>query len=480
MRGDFIRPQQGSPLRAILAGFALLVLSCASVVAAPKVIAPAGAALQIEVSKGRLIRLDQPANSVFVADPDIADVQVKSPSLVYVFGKAAGETTLYAVGDGDQVLLNATVVVRHNIQRLEEAIRELEPRSAVSVSTVDDQLVLEGTVFSAAEGEDIRKLATRFVADPKQLMNKMRVQAPNQINIRVRVAEMSRNTVKQFGFNWQAAFGVGNFVVGLATGRSFIDAAGGIITRAAGQLTPDTLNNGSFGFKKGNTDVNALLDALENHGLINVLAEPNLSAVSGEPASFLAGGEFPIPVPQSNNTISIDFKKFGVSLNFVATISDGNRINLHVQPEVSQLSTTGAITLDNIVVPALTTRRAETTIELSSGQSFAIAGLLQNNITQNLDKFPWLGDVPVLGSLFRSTAFQHNESELVVIVTPYIVRPTNTANRLMTPSDGYVAPSDGRQVLNGDVARPQQQKQNAQPATRSGTGLIGPAGFDLD
>ncbi|HKF72840.1 MAG TPA: type II and III secretion system protein family protein [Stellaceae bacterium] len=480
MRGDIIRQWQGSPVRAILAGFALLVLACAPAIAAPKVIAPAGAALQIEVSKGRLIRLDQPATSVFVAEPDIADVQVKSPSLVYVFGKAAGETTLYAVGDGDQVLLNATVIVRHNIPRLEEAIRELDPRSAVSVSTVDDQLVLEGTVFSAAAGEDIRKLATRFVADPKQLLNKMRVNAPNQINIRVRMAEMSRQTVKQFGFNWQAMFGAGNFILGLATGRGFVDVATGLATRAAGKLTADTLNNAGVGFKQGNTDVNALLDALENHGLINVLAEPNLSAVSGEPASFLAGGEFPIPVPQGNNTISIDFKKFGVSLNFVATIAEGNRINLHVLPEVSQLSTTGAITLDNIVVPALTTRRAETTIELASGQSFAIAGLLQNNITQNLDKFPWLGDVPVLGSLFRSTAFKHDESELVVIVTPYIVRPANTANRLMAPSDGYLPPSDGRQVLNGDVARPQQLKQNPQPATRSGTGLIGPAGFDLD
>jgi pilus assembly protein CpaC len=472
--------RERSPILAFLAAFALLALTCAPAGAAPKVIAPAGAALQIEVSKGRLIRLDQPANSVFVADPDVADVQVKSPSLVYVFGKAAGETTLYAVGEGDQVLLNATVVVRHNIQRLESAIRELDPRSAVSVSTIDDQLVLEGTVFSAAEGEDIRRLATRFVADPKQLLNKMRVNAPNQVNIRVRIAEMSRQTVKQFGFNWQAIFGAGDFMLGFATGRSFVNVATGLATRAAGQLTADTLNNAGIGYKNGPTDVNALLDALENHGLINVLAEPNLSAVSGEPASFLAGGEFPVPVPQSNNTISIDFKKFGVSLNFVATIADGNRINLHVQPEVSQLTTANGITIDSIVVPGLTTRRAETTIELSSGQSFAIAGLLQNNISQNLDKFPWLGDVPVLGALFRSTAFQHDESELVVIVTPYIVRPTETANRLMTPSDGYSAPSDSRQILNGDVARPQQLKQNAPPATRSGTGLIGPAGFDLD
>jgi pilus assembly protein CpaC len=480
MRGTFKQWRLRAPFLAIFAGFAFLALACAPAGAAPKVVGPAGTALQIEVSKGRLIRLDQPASSVFVADPDIADVQVKSPSLVYVFGKAAGETTLYAVGDGDQVLLNATVVVRHNIDRLQQAIHELQPRSAVSVTSVDDQLVLEGTVFSAAEGEDIRRLAARFVADPKQLLNRMRVNAPNQVNIRVRIAEMSRQTVKQFGFNWQAMFGAGNFVLGLATGHSFVTAAGAIITRGVGQLTADTTNNANFGFKDRHNDVNALLDALENNGLINVLAEPNLSAVSGEPASFLAGGEFPIPVPQGNGTISIEFKKFGVSLNFVATLAEGNRINLHVQPEVSQLSTTGAIQVASITVPALTTRRAETTIELSSGQSFAIAGLLQNNITQNLDKFPWLGDVPVLGSLFRSTAFKHDESELVVIVTPYVVRPTDTANRLLAPSDGYAPPSDVRQVLNGDVSRPQQLKQGTPPATRSGTGLIGPAGFDLD
>jgi pilus assembly protein CpaC len=308
----------------------------------------------------------------------------------------------------------------------------------------------------------------------------MRVDAPNQINIRVRVAEMSRQTVKQFGFNWQAMFGVGNFVLGLATGHAFIDAAGNIISRSVGQLTNDTTNNAFGSFNKGNNDVNALLDALENHGLINILAEPNLSAVSGEPASFLAGGEFPVPVPQGNNTITIDFKKFGVSLNFVATIAEGNRINLHVQPEVSQLSTTGSIQVSGITVPALTTRRAETTVELSSGQSFAIAGLLQNNITQNLDKFPWLGDVPMLGSLFRSTAFQHNESELVIIVTPYIVRPTATASRLMAPTDGFVPASDSSQVIDGNNYRPQYQKQGAAPASRSGTGLIGPAGFDLD
>jgi pilus assembly protein CpaC len=259
-----------------------------------------------------------------------------------------------------------------------------------------------------------------------------------------------------------------------------LNAANAFNTRTTVQGTQASVNNLFGGFQAGRTDVNVLLDALENQGLVTVLAEPNLSAISGEPASFLAGGEFPIPVPQGNNTISIDFKKFGVSLNFVATIASGNRINLHVQPEVSELSSSGAIQISGINVPALTTRRAETTIELSSGQSFAVAGLLQNNVNQNINKFPWLGDVPVLGTLFRSNSFQRGETELVIIVTPYIVRPTTTANRLLLPTDGYITPSDERQLLNGDMNRPQFQKQGTAPASRGGSGLIGPAGFDLE
>jgi len=467
------------PILAIVTGLALLGLIAMPAHAAPKVVATSGSAITLEVSKGKLIHLDKPAASVFVADPEVADIQVKSPSLVYVFGKAAGETSLYAVGEDDQVVLNSAVVVRHNVGRLEQAIRELEPRSVVSVVSVDDNLVLEGTVFSASEGEDIRRLAARFVPDPKQLINKMRVVAPNQVNIRIRVAEMSRNVVKQFGINWDAAFNIGSFTVGLFTGRTFLDAAGNIIRQtpigAAGQAAATI---GSV--KTSTVDANALIDALDEQGLISVLAEPNLSAVSGEPASFLAGGEFPYPVAQQNNTITIDFKKFGVSLNFVATITGENRINLHVAPEVSQLDTTHQISVGGVSVPGLTTRRAETTLELGSGQSFALAGLMQNNVAQNLDKYPWLGDIPVLGALFRSNAFQKSETELVIICTPYIVRPVSQPNRLAAPTDGYVSSSDGSQVLNGTVYRPQFTNQTPSPSTRSGTGLIGPAGFDLE
>ena len=448
-----------------------------------KTVTATGAPLQVEVGKGRLVQLDHPATSVFVADPDVADVQVKSPSLIYVFGKSGGETTLFAVGENDEVLLNMAVRVRLDVARVQQAIRDLAPRSAVSVESVDDSVILEGTVYSAAEGDDIRRVTERFVSDPKQLINRMKVDAPNQINLRVRVAEISRDIVKAFGFNWDAAYSKGNFLFGLASGPNRTLAAGGG-TRELAADAKTTVNNLFGAAKFGNTDLNALIDALDSEGIITVLAEPNLTAVSGERASFLAGGEFPVPVASNVvngiNTITVDWKKFGVSLNFVATITGNDRISLHVAPEVSQLSPTGAVTINSITIPALTTRRADTTVEMASGQSFAIAGLLQNNVNQTIEKFPWLGDVPILGALFRSTNFQRNESELVIIVTPYIVRPVAVANRLQAPTDGFVIPSDRNFVINGASYQPQALKRGLTPVNRSGTTLIGPVGFDLD
>ncbi|HYM01607.1 MAG TPA: type II and III secretion system protein family protein [Stellaceae bacterium] len=456
--------------------------------AAPKsaaATAATGAPLMVEVGKGQLINIDHPATSVFVADPDVADVQVKSPSLIYIFGKAGGETSLIAVGENDQVLTNMTVRVRLDVNRVADAIHHLVPRSAISVQSIDDTIVLEGTVYSAAEGEDIRRVTQRFVSDPKQVINRMKVEAPNQINLRVRVAEISRELIKQFGFNWDAAFSKGNFVFGLASGPNPTQVAQGIFnTRTLSADAKTTVNNLFGSARVGNTDLNALIDALDSEGIITVLAEPNLTAVSGEQASFLAGGEFPVPVASQLSggvaTITVDWKKFGVSLGFVATIAGNDRISLHVAPEVSELSTTGAVTINNITLPALTTRRADTTVEMASGQSFAIAGLLQNNVNQKIDKFPWLGDVPILGALFRSTSFQRNETELVIIVTPYIVRPVTAANRLMAPTDGYVSPNDRGFVFEGLGYQPQALKHSTMPTSGSGSTLVGPVGFDLD
>jgi len=481
-----------------LAGAAVLLPPPAS--AQTRVVNTAGVPLSVEVGKGQLVRLDHPVNSVFVADPDVADVQVKSPTLVYVFGKAGGETTLYAVGDNDQVVLNRSVRVTYDVGRVEDAIHKMAPRSAVSVASIDDSLVLQGTVYSASEADDIRRVVERFLPDPKQLVNKMKVDAPNQVQLRVRVAEVDRNVIKELGINWESMFGSGNFVFGLATGHSVLNttpSTGSVAsalpffdvfnTRSAvpNATSLDTVNNLTGGFNAGRSNVNAVIDALDQNGLVTILAEPNLSAISGEPASFLAGGEFPVPVPQASangvSQITIEWKKFGVSLDFVATITSNDRINIHVQPEVSQLSSQGAITISDIQVPALTVRRAETTIDVASGQSFAIAGLLQNNINQTINKFPWLGDVPVLGALFRSQTFLRNESELVIIVTPYIVRPVTTAARLQTPVDGYFPSSDAQLLSNGQEYRQQiGPPPTAAPVTRSGSGLIGPVGFELE
>ena len=226
--------------------------------------------------------------------------------------------------------------------------------------------------------------------------------------------------------------------------------------------------------------MNGIVDALEREGLINVLAEPNLTALSGETASFLAGGEFPVPVGQDdNNNIEIQFKQFGVSLAFTPTVLSAGRISMRVRPEVSDLSDKGAIKLNDLVIPALSTRRAETTVELGSGQSFAIGGLISNSTRNNLDKVPGLGDVPVLGPLFRSTRFQRSESELVIIVTPYLVAPVGGA-RLATPRDGLEDPSDLQRLIEGRLAR-RSVAPGQEPAASAGNRrLVGPAGFMLD
>ena len=414
--------------------FAAMIMAAAArpeAAAASQIISSDGTEFSVEVGKGRLIKLDRPAATVFIADPNVADVLVKSPTLIYLVGKAPGGTSLYAIDSAERVIISADVNVGVDEGRLERTLREHAPGSQIDVSSVNDSLVLSGEVASAQTGEEILRIARRFVnADggeaPSWIINQMTLNAPNQINLRVRVAEVSHEARQQLGFNWSSLATIGDATLGLATGRPILDSAGNVLRAREG---------GSFfgGITSDDVDINLVVDALEDKGLISILAEPNLTALSGEPASFLAGGEYPIPVPQSDEQITIQYKRFGVSLSFVATVLDSNRISLKVAPEVSQLSSTGAITLNEITVPALTTRRAETTVEMASGQSFAIAGLLQNSVSEDIEKFPGLGDLPIIGNLFRSRSFQENKSELVIIVTPYLVEPVS--QRLATPLD---------------------------------------------
>ena len=463
---------------------ALILATCLSLTgpyapiaqAAPQLISPTGIVINLDVGKGVIVRLDRPCTSVFVSDPTTADVQLKSPSVLYVMGKSAGETTIYATDKDDNILLNSRISVHQDIDRLQHEIDQLAPNSGITARGVDDSIVLSGTLRSAAIGDDIRKIAGRYVASPAQVVNKMNLDEPNQVNLQVRVAEVDRTTLKQFGINWEtmtnngfASFGIvsaASTLTTLATNSSKVipiipgqnpsaTTVIGFNTQNSSLLGNAVNNNFYAGIKSGHSTINALVDALAQQGLITVLAEPNLTTLSGQKASFLAGGEFPVPVPQTGGgnsaAITIDWKQFGVSLNFTPTILGNGRIGLHVAPEVSQLAPQQGIVLDGVSVPGITTRKADTTVELGSGQSFAIAGLLQNSTQQQLNAYPWIGDIPIVGALFRSTAFQRGESELVIIVTPYIVQPTSIATALKTPGDGFEAPSDSERVLKGSL-----------------------------
>ncbi|MGH7030266.1 MAG: type II and III secretion system protein family protein [Stellaceae bacterium] len=423
-----------------------------------------GRPIRLEVGKGTLIRLPRAANTVFVASPDIADVQIKSPTLVYISAKSPGETVIYAVDANDQVLLNAPVRVDLDLSQLRQSLRQLVPGAPVSVTQVNSDLVLSGAVASAGQAEKVRTLASAVTGAVKgeKVINRLTVATPNQVNLRVRFAEVDRKILKQIGINWDKPLGNVQFqTANPVSGVNFL----------VGSFLP------------GAERISAMVDALATEGFLTVLAEPNLTAMSGQTASFLAGGEFPYQVAQPGSVgntavFTVEFKQFGVQLAFTPTIIDANHLNLRVRPEVSQLDFADAVTVDGSLVPALTVDRAETTVELASGQSFALAGLLMHNTSQDISKVPWIGDIPILGALFRSNKFQNDETELVVIVTPYLVRPPVTA--LASPTDGWVAPHDAQQVLWGDTWRQSLPAPARGPLDSGGAGLIGPAGFRLD
>lgn len=384
--------------------------------------------ISLVVGTGQLVRVEREFSSLFVANPDVADIEVKSPRLLYLTGVGVGETTLFAVDEEDNVLMSAAIHVTHNTTALERGLARVAPGQNVRAVTVDQSLVVTGTVASPEEADNVFQVASQFVDDPSRVVNRLEVAAPTQVNLQVRIAEISRNIDRQLGIRW-GAIGVnstGSLQVGLV-------GSGGVPAGGYGTSV-------SFTGTRLNLDI--LLQALSEEGLVTLLAEPNLTARSGETASFLAGGEYPYPVAQERQ-VTVEFKEFGVRLNFTPTVLSDNQISLRVAAEVSDLDFAS-----NASVPSLRSRRAETTVDLGSGQSFAIAGLMQNNSSQSLAKMPGLGSVPVLGTLFRSNSFRRGQTELVILVTPVIVQPT-TGRNLVTPVDAYVPPNDFERILLG-------------------------------
>ncbi|MET3233682.1 UNVERIFIED_ORG: pilus assembly protein CpaC [Burkholderia sp. 1263] len=402
--------------------------------------------LAIDAGKGTLVRLNENASSVFVADPTIADVHAPSPKAVFVLGKKAGTTTLYVLGADNRTLLQQTVVVSRDTDALRRAVAARFPAMRLQLTAGPGSLLVSGQAASASDADAVVQTLTPYLADKEVLVNRITIDRPLQVQLRVRITEVDRNVTQQLGINWSS--------VGSTVGQFSASAIFGFGTVQRGR----------------GTSIQALVDALSQEGLLTVLAEPNLVALSGQTASFLAGGEFPIPVSQSNNgAISVEFKQFGVKLDFTPTVMNERRISLKVRPEVSQIDATASVTTNGITVPGLSVRRADTTVELASGQSFAIGGLLQTNTTDIISQVPGLGSIPILGKLFSSTNYQNNKTELVIIVTPYLVEPTDPA-RLRTPLDALMSPSSDIEYSfrreSGDASTPSGQPR-----------LVGAAGY---
>ena len=364
-----------------------------------------------------------------------------------IFGKRTGETTFMATDSNGHTLEQRTVSVTQDLSSLSRELDLAFPGSKMRAFSVPNGIVLTGEAKDPAAVTDAFKMAMRYLPPNGDIVNRVRVSGSNQIMIRVRFAEVQRTLNNSLGFDWSNLGNIGGFAFGIATGITGLAGGTGILSNRPNNTTLNT-NNDVIGFSHQGQhfNVNGLIDALAQDGLITILAEPNLTAMSGETANFLAGGQFPIPIPQGNGTISIQFQSYGISLAFTPTLVGENRISLHVKPEVSELTTTGSIILNNITVPALTTRRAETTVEVASGQSFAIAGLLDNSQTQTINKYPLLGDMPIIGALFRDSQFQNGQTELVIIITPYVVKPTG--EQLALPTDGFSPPSESDRLLD--------------------------------
>lgn len=424
---------------------------------------PAGAVapandVTLSVGAGRMVRLNGTMTDLFVANDAIADVQVRSPNQIYIFGKAAGNTTVYATDRAGRVVYSANVRVGQNLGNVDQLLDMAMPEADIQATTMNGMVLLTGTVAQPSDAEEAERIVQAFVGAETQVLSRLRTATPQQVMLQVRIVEVNRSFTRSVGVNLASVDPGNGFTFGIGQGRGAATqfAPGGplgvgVTTGPAGASVITALSQGTTLGLAGRLfglDLISAVDLAENNGLATTLAQPSLTALSGETASFLAGGEFPIPISQSLGSVTIEYKSYGVGLAFTPTVLENGRISMRVRPEVSELSTEGSIRFNGFDVPALTTRRAETTVELGSGQSFMIGGLLRNVNSNTINRAPGLGSLPIIGALFRSTSFRRAETELVIIVTPYLVQPVN-ANQIALPTDGYRSANDGERVLLG-------------------------------
>ena len=435
----------------------------------------------VAAGKSQVVQLPEPYTDLMIADPKIADVLPLNSHSVYIVGKALGSTGLTIYGPHKRLIAALNVEVSADIDGLKTRLHEILPNeSDIAVRTANQSIVLSGTASSPAVLQQTLILADTY--SPGKVVNMLGVQGTQQVMLSVRFVEMQRTTAKNLRLNINGATGPldvnGKHMFNLTTGDTLVQNAGALI---------NSFGAGGLGFTGPAGDLNILFDALESKGLTKTLAEPNLVAMSGDTANFLAGGEFPIPVAQAagassaGSTITIAFKQFGIALAFTPTLLKDGLINLVVNPEVSSIDPTNSVTTGGIAVPGLKVRRAHTTVELRDGESFMIAGLLQEDYQNTIRQFPFAGDLPVLGALFRSTGFQRNETELVIVVTPHLVSPRR--GYIAAPTDNFVPPSDFELFLfgsqNGDAAHVRPEDRALMSAEPSKGGVDGPYGHVL-
>jgi len=402
----------------------------------------ASATLRVPMNRAVIVESETLFAELSVANPAIADIATLTERSIYVLGRAPGRTTLTLLGPDGTLIANVEIQVVPDVAELRERLRDILPGEPIEVRTANDGIVLSGTVSSGLVVDRAMQLADRYA--PGQVSNLMMVGGTQQVMLQVRFAEMQR-TVRQ---ELSTSLGL-NADLGSQGGTTFGSGTTGAGSSAfgIGNALPAGTRSGGLGisFATSGLRISMLLEALEANGMVRTLAEPNLTALSGQSAEFLAGGEYPIPV-QNANGVGVEFKPFGVNMSFTPTVVDGEIINLVLEAEVSSIGETQPGTN----IPALNTRRASTTVEMRDGESFAIAGLLQDDFSNSIGQVPWLGDLPVLGALFRSASYQRSQSELVVIVTAHLVTPVR-GDALALPTDSVRIPTEREMFLLGQV-----------------------------
>ncbi len=419
--------------------------------------------LNVSINRAVVVESDVPFAELSVANPGIADIATLSDRTIYVLGKSPGRTTLTLLGPDGKLITNVEVRVAPDIAEFKERLREILPGEKIEVRTANDGIVLSGTVSSILKLDRALDLASRY--SPDAVSNLMSVGGTQQVMLKVRFAEMSRSVSKNLSVSLGFSGLTGNFGAKGGTNSNINNATtNGILAgpNAAGATAAGTSNGGlAIGFGSGSLQAAVLIEALETKGLVRTLAEPNLTALSGQQAEFLAGGEIPIPV-SSEDGIAIEYRPFGVELAFTPTVVNDDVINLNLATSVSSIDTTNSVTTGGVSVPSFNKRASSTTVELRDGESFAIAGLLQDDFVDLAGQVPWLGDVPVLGSLFRSANYNRRQTELVIIITAHLVTPTRGDNYVL-PTDRIRVPTERELFLNGTVAK----------AVRSSNGATG-------